>query len=177
MAKAKVGIAHCPSSNLRLGSGVAPVRKISRRGHSGWIGRGWLSVQRYFRHAGRSPASDARSSREVRRLVDACEASAAYGHPRRRRRRYRDDIGQIAAGKAADLAIFDVNRLDYAGSVGDPVASLLFCGVGHRAKWTIVNGRIVVENGILKNLDEGETTRKANAACLDLLRKAGAISK
>ena len=88
----------------------------------------------------------------------------------------RDDIGMIAAGKAADLAIFDVNRLDYAGSAGDPVASLLFCGAGHRTKWTIVNGHIVVENGALKNLDEAEATRKANAACLDLLRKAGAIA-
>ena len=69
-----------------------------------------------------------------------------------------------------------MNRLDYAGSAGDPAASLLFCGASHRAKWTIVNGHIVVENGVLKNLDEGDITRQANAACLDLLKKAGAIA-
>ena len=56
------------------------------------------------------------------------------------------------------------------------MTSLLFCGVGHRTKWTIVNGHVVVENGVLKNIDEGDITRRANAACLDLLRKAGAIA-
>jgi cytosine/adenosine deaminase-related metal-dependent hydrolase len=88
----------------------------------------------------------------------------------------RDDIGSVAAGKAADLAIFDVSGLDYAGSAGDPVASLLFCGASHRTKWTIVNGHIVVEDGRLKNIDEAAVARAANAACLDLLRKAGAIA-
>ena len=88
----------------------------------------------------------------------------------------RDDIGQISAGKAADLAIFDVDRIDYAGSAGDPVASLLFCGASHRTKWTIVNGHVVVKDGRLVNADEGDIVRRANAACLDLLSKAGAIA-
>jgi hypothetical protein len=52
----------------------------------------------------------------------------------------------------------------------------LFCGASHRTKWTIVNGHVVVEDGRLLNADEGDLTRRANAACLDLLRKAGAIA-
>ena len=88
----------------------------------------------------------------------------------------RDDIGQIAPGKAADLAVFDVDRIDYAGSAGDPVASLLFCGASHRTKWTIVDGRVVVEKGELVNADEKAVVREANAACLDMLKKAGAVA-
>lgn len=176
LAEAKVGIAHCPSSNLRLGSGVPPVRKYLAAGvnvglavdgsasndTSDMLGetRQAMLVHRVKSGVGSMPA------REALRMATRGGA-AVLG---------RDDLGQIAPGKAADLAIFDVNRLDYAGSAGDPVASLLFCGAGHRTKWTIVNGHIVVENGLLKNLDEGETTRKANTACLDLLKKAGAIA-
>jgi cytosine/adenosine deaminase-related metal-dependent hydrolase len=88
----------------------------------------------------------------------------------------RDDVGSIAPGKAADVAVFDVDRLDYAGSAGDPVAALLLCGASHRTKWTIVNGRVVVEDGRLAGVDERDLTRRANEACLDLLRKAGAIA-
>ncbi|MDE2144151.1 MAG: amidohydrolase family protein, partial [Elusimicrobia bacterium] len=176
LAKAKVGIAHCPSSNFRLGSGVPPVRKYMDAGvpvglavdgsasndTSDMLGeaRQTLLVHRVKSGVASMPA------RDVLRLATRGGA-AVVG---------RDDIGQLSAGKAADVAIFDVDRLDYAGSAGDPVASLLFCGAAHRAKWTIVNGKIVVENGRLVNADEGQVTRDANAACLDLLRKAGAIA-
>lgn len=176
LAKAKVGIAHCPSSNLRLGSGVPPVRKYLDAGvHVG------LAVDGSASNDTSDMLGEARQAMLVHRVKSGVASMPAREALRMATRGGaavvgRDDIGQIAAGKAADLAIFDVNRLDYAGSAGDPVASLLFCGAGHRTKWTIVNGHVVVENGVLKNLDEGETTRKANAACLDLLRKAGAIA-
>lgn len=176
LAKAKVGIAHCPSSNLRLGSGVPPVRKYLDAGVA--VG---LAVDGSASNDTSDMLGEARQAMLVHRVKSGVASMPAREALRMATRGGaavvgRDDIGMIAAGKAADLAIFDVNRLDYAGSAGDPVASLLFCGAGHRTKWTIVNGHIVVENGVLKNLDEGETTRKANAACLDLLKKAGAIA-
>jgi len=176
LAKAKVGIAHCPSSNLRLGSGVPPVRKYLDAGVS--VG---LAVDGSASNDTSDMLGEARQAMLVHRVKSGVGSMPAREALRMATRGGaavvgRDDIGQIAAGKAADLAIFDVNRLDYAGSAGDPVASLLFCGAGHRTKWTIVNGHIVVENGLLKNIDEGDVTRKANAACLDLLRKAGAIA-
>lgn len=176
LAKAKVAVAHCPSSNLRLGSGVPPVRKYLDAGVS--VG---LAVDGSASNDTSDMLGEARQAMLVHRVKSGVASMPAREALRMATRGGaavvgRDDIGMIAAGKAADLAIFDVNRLDYAGSAGDPVASLLFCGAGHRTKWTIVNGRIVVEDGKLKNLDEGETTRKANAACLDLLRKAGAIA-
>ncbi len=84
----------------------------------------------------------------------------------------RDDIGRIAPGKAADLAVFDLNKVDFAGAMSDPVASLLFCGTGHRTKWTIVNGKIVVENEKLVNTDEREIAERANHEAQRLLEKA-----
>lgn len=176
LAKAKVGIAHCPTSNLRLGSGVPPVRQYLDAGVN--VG---LAVDGSASNDSSDMLAEARQAMLVHRVKSGVGSMTARQALRMATRGGaavvgRDDIGQIAPGKAADLAIFDVNRLDYAGSAGDPIASLLFCGAGHRTKWTIVNGHIVVENGALKNLDEGETTRKANAACLDLLKKAGAIA-
>lgn len=176
LAKAGVGIAHCPSSNLRLGSGVPPVRKYLDAGVN--VG---LAVDGSASNDTSDMLGEARQAMLVHRVKSGVASMPAREALRMATRGGaavvgRDDIGQIAAGKAADLAIFDVNRLDYAGSAGDPIASLLFCGAGHRTKWTIVNGHVVVENGVLKNIDEGEVTRKANAACLDLLRKAGAIA-
>lgn len=176
LAKAKVGIAHCPSSNLRLGSGVPPVRKYLDAGVN--VG---LAVDGSASNDTSDMLGETRQAMLVHRVKSGVSSMPAREAMRMATRGGaavlgRDDLGQIAAGKAADLAIFDVNRLDYAGSAGDPVASLLFCGAGHRTKWTIVNGHIVVENGLLKNIDEGDITRKANAACLDLLKKAGAIA-
>ncbi|MBI4061285.1 MAG: 8-oxoguanine deaminase [Elusimicrobia bacterium] len=176
LAKAKVGIAHCPSSNLRVGSGVPPVRRYLDAGVS--VG---LAVDGSASNDTSDMLAEARQAMLVHRAKSGAASMPARAALRMATRGGaavigRDDIGMIAAGKAADLAIFDVDRLDYAGSAGDPVASLLFCGASHRAKWTIVNGHIVVENGMLKNADEGDVTRKANAACLDLLRKAGAIA-
>lgn len=176
LAKAKVGVAHCPSSNLRLGSGVPPVRKYLDAGVN--VG---LAVDGSASNDTSDMLGEARQAMLVHRVRSGVASMPAREALRMATRGGaavlgRDDLGQIAPGKAADLAIFDVNRLDYAGSAGDPVASLLFCGAGHRTKWTIVNGHVVVENGTLKNLDEGDVTRKANAACLDLLKKAGAIA-
>ena len=86
----------------------------------------------------------------------------------------RDDIGEIAAGKAADLAIFRTDTIDFAGAQSDPVASLLFCGTSHRTKWTIVNGHVVVENGRLVHHDEERLAAHANEIARDLLEKKAA---
>src|SRR6185312_3672395 len=176
LAKAKVGIAHCPSSNFRLGSGVPPVRKYLDAGVP--VG---LAVDGSASNDTSDMLAEARQMMLSHRVKSGVASMPARDVLRAATRggaavAGRDDIGQIAAGKAADLAIFDVSGLDYAGSAGDPVASLLFCGASHRTKWTVVNGHVVVENGHLKNIDEVDVARRANAACLDLLKKAGAIA-
>jgi cytosine/adenosine deaminase-related metal-dependent hydrolase len=176
LSKAKVGVAHCPSSNFRLGSGVPPVRKYLDAGVP--VG---LAVDGSASNDTSDMLAEARQMMLSHRVKSGVASMPARDVLRAATRGGaavvgRDDIGSIAAGKAADLAIFDVSGLDFAGSAGDPVASLLFCGASHRTKWTIVNGHVVVENGRLKNVDEADVARRANAACLDLLKKAGAIA-
>ena len=176
LAKAKVGIAHCPSSNFRLGSGVPPVRKYLDAGVP--VG---LAVDGSASNDTSDMLGEARQAMLVHRVKSGVASMPARDALRLATRGGaavvgRDDIGQLAPGKCADLAIFDVDRLDYAGSAGDPVASLLFCGASHRTKWTIVNGKVVVADGRLVNADEKQVTRAANAACLDLLRQAGALA-
>ncbi len=176
LAKAKVGVAHCPSSNLRLGSGVPPVRRYLDAGVP--VG---LAVDGSASNDTSDMLGEARQAMLVARVKSGVSSMPARAALRMATRGGaavvgRDDIGQIAPGKAADLAVFDVDRIDYAGSAGDPVASLLFCGASHRTKWTIVDGRVVVEKGELVNADEKAVVREANAACLDMLKKAGAVA-
>lgn len=176
LARNKVGIAHCPSSNLRLGSGVPPVRKYLDAGVP--VG---LAVDGSASNDTSDMLGEARQAMLVHRVKSGVASMPAREVLRMATRGGaavvgRDDIGRVEAGKAADLAIFDVSGLDYAGSAADPVASLLFCGASHRTKWTIVNGKVVAEDGRLKNVDEKDVARRANAAALDLLRQAGAVA-
>lgn len=176
LAKSGTGVAHCPSSNFRLGSGVPPIRKYLDAGVKVGLGvdgsasndaGDMLAEARMAMLAARVKTGvGSMSARDALRLATRGGA-AVLG---------RDDIGRLQPGCAADLAVFDVTGLDYAGSAGDPTASLIFCGAGHRTKWTIVDGKIVVEDGRLVNVDEKKVAADANAACLDLLRKAGAIA-
>jgi cytosine/adenosine deaminase-related metal-dependent hydrolase len=64
----------------------------------------------------------------------------------------RDDIGQLAPGKAADFFAVNLNRLDYAGALHDPVAALAFCAPV-RADYTVVGGRFIVKEGQLTTVD------------------------
>ena len=58
----------------------------------------------------------------------------------------RDDIGSLEAGKCADFFSIDLNTVDYAGALHDPVAATVFCAP-QKARYTVINGRVVVENG------------------------------
>ncbi len=173
LAKTGTGVAHCPSSNMRLGSGICRVREMIDRGvpvslavdgsasndSSDMLGeaRQALLLQRIRYGSGGITA------REVLRL--ATEGGARMlGY---------DQAGRIAVGALADLALFDMNKMEYAGSRSDPVAALLFCGYDHGADHVIVNGRQVVEKGRLLGMDEEKIRDGANAASRRLLEKAG----
>lgn len=173
MGRTGTGVAHCPSSNLRLGSGIAPIRMFldkkvpvglavdgsASNDSSDMLGelRQCMLVNRVRSGVGTMPA------RDVFRLATRGGA-AVLG---------RRDIGSIEPGKAADLSVFDVSGLEFAGSGADPLASLLFCGASHRARYTIVNGRIVVKDGRLVSVDESGLARRANKAAAALYKKAG----
>ena len=162
------GVAHCPSSNMRLASGIAPLRKMREAGVRVGLGvdgsasndsghllneaRQCLLLQR----VGHGPA--ALSAREA--LEVATRGGAAVLG--------RDDIGQIAPGFAADIVAFDLDDIGYAGQ-HDPLAALVFCAPS-RVAWSAIDGRVVVENGRLVTVDTGKLAREHRALAAKLVR-------
>ncbi|MFL5944722.1 MAG: 8-oxoguanine deaminase [Gaiellaceae bacterium] len=153
-----VGVAHCPSSNMRLGAGVAPVRDLLDAGVRVGLGvdgsasneRGDLFLEvkmaAYVARARGGPK--AMTVREALRLGTRGGA-AVLG---------RDDIGQLAPGKRADFAAWRTDGLELGGA-SDPVAGLVFAGP-HRVDRLYVGGEEVVRDGHLVRGDEGEIARE-----------------
>jgi 8-oxoguanine deaminase len=169
LARTGTSVAHCPSSNMRLGSGIARVREMldlgvnvglavdgSASNDSGdFLGemRAALLLQRV------KYGADALTARDV--FMIATENGArllGYGK-----------VGAVREGWAADLALFDVHRLEYAGALSDPAAALLFAGFDHGAAFTVVDGRVAVREGRLVGLDEEDVARRVNDVSRRLL--------
>lgn len=75
-----------------------------------------------------------------------------------------DKIGRLEPGAAADVVLFDLDQVAFAGGPStDPVAALIHCGTNHHVSWSIINGRIVVERGRIQGLAEQQLVHEANA--------------
>lgn len=165
----QTGVAHCPTSNMRLGSGIAPVRALVAAGARVGLGvdgsasndsshmldevRHALLLQRV---AGGALAA---SAREMLRLGTRGGA-AVLG---------RDDVGYLAPGMAADLAGIRLDALALAGgAVHDPLAALVFCRP-ERVDFTVVNGVPLVEHGRLTSLDVERIVAQHNALARTLV--------
>ena len=153
-ARTGTGVAHCPCSNMRLGSGVAPVREMIDAGV-----RVGLGVDGSASNDSGHMINEARQALLLQRVAkggaalsarEALELATLGGA----RALGRDDIGSLAPGKAADLAAFDLGDIGVAGAEWDPVAALVFCGP-LRADVTIVQGRVVVLEGRCVTVDRG----------------------
>ncbi|MCU7513098.1 MAG: 8-oxoguanine deaminase [Ignavibacteria bacterium] len=171
LARTKTSIAHCPTSNMRLGSGVARIKEMLRLGinvglavdgsasndTSDMLGelRNALLLQRV------KYGADALTCRDVFKMATV-NGAQMLNFP---------NTGKIKEGYLADLAVFNLNKLEYTGSLSDPLAALIFSGISHEAKYTIVNGRVVVENGWLTGEDEEYLMKKGNEASRKLLSK------
>jgi cytosine/adenosine deaminase-related metal-dependent hydrolase len=150
-ARSHTGVSHCPCSNCRLGSGIAPIRKMRDSGVNVALGvdgsasndagnliaeaRMALLLQRVQNGA---TAMSAREALEIATLGGA----RVLGRP---------ELGSLEPGKRADLAIWDVSGLEAAGA-WDPVAALMLCGPT-RVKHLFVEGRQVVRDGQITTLD------------------------
>jgi len=175
MAKTGTGVAHCPVSNLRLGSGIAPVPRMLDAGVP--VG---LAVDGSASNDSSNLLRELQTALLVHRVGTGVESM-----PARRvlematvggaRVLGRDDIGVLAPGKAADLAMFDLRGVEYAGATHDPVSALLFCGPGARAELVMVNGEVVVKDKHLVRLDEHLVAERARRASADLLKAAGIL--
>jgi cytosine/adenosine deaminase-related metal-dependent hydrolase len=152
------GVAHCPSSNLRLGAGVAPVRQLldaSVRVGLGVDGtasneRGdlFLEVKQALLVARGRGGPEALTAREALWLGTRGSASVLK----------RDDVGSLEAGKSADLAVWGLDGLELAGA-DDPVAGLVF-SAPHRVDRLVVAGEEVVRDGRLVRADEEEIAKE-----------------
>jgi cytosine/adenosine deaminase-related metal-dependent hydrolase len=143
------GVAHCPSSNLRLGAGVAPVRELLDAGVRVGLGvDGFLEVKQALLVARGRGGPEALTAREALRLGTRGGAQVLR----------RDDLGSLEPGKCADFAVWRVDGLELAGA-DDPVAGLVFSGP-HRVDRLVVAGDDVVLGGHLVRGDEEEIARE-----------------
>jgi cytosine/adenosine deaminase-related metal-dependent hydrolase len=157
MGESGTGVAHCPTSNMRLASGLAPVARYLGAGVPVGLGvdgsasndssnllaetRQALLVNRLAvaPGIGTGPLMTARQALELATLGGA----RVLG---------RDDLGALVPGRAADFIAVDLNRIEFAGAGHDPVAAVVMCSpVGVDKSW--VGGRQVVEDGRLVGLD------------------------
>ena len=166
-ARTRTGVAHCPCSNCRLGSGIAPVRAMRDAGVKVALGvdgsasndagnlileaRQTLLLQRVMQ-GGNGMA--AREALEIATLGGA----QVLGRP---------DCGSLEPGKRADIAVWDMSGIEAAGS-WDPVASLILCGPT-RVRDLFVNGRMVVQDGQMMTIDLASVIARQNKLAAQLI--------
>ncbi len=166
LGKAGTGICHCPSSNQVLASGICPVAALERAGAP--VG---LGVDGSASADSSNMIQEVRAAFLLQRLANGADhighkdalryatggSAACLGRP---------DLGSLAVGKAADLALFGLDELRFSGH-GDPLAALILCGA-HRADHVMTAGRWTVTDGRIPGLDLAElmARHRRNAARL-----------
>lgn len=172
LAETGTGVAHCPASNMRLGSGIARIPEMLKLGIP--VG---LAVDGSASNDSSDMVGEMRQALLLHRVNSGADAITAeqvleLATLGSARLLGRNDIGSLEIGKAADIAIFELDKLEYTGALSDPLAALIFSGINHEVDTTIVNGEIVVKDGRLVHVDEIEIISKGNHIALEMLRKA-----
>jgi 8-oxoguanine deaminase len=173
------GVAHCPNSNMRLASGIAPIKEYLAAGVK--VG---LGVDGSASNDGSHLLAEARQAMLLSRLREGITGFSLSNDPARKLMTARtalelatrggaavlgrSDIGSLEAGKCADFFAINLKRLDYAGGLHDPVAAAVFCQPV-KADFTVVGGKFVVRDGQLVTLDEHQLVEKHNRAAKRLL--------
>lgn len=179
-AQTGCGVAHCPSSNMRLASGIAPVWEYRKAGVK--VG---LGVDGSASNDGSHLLGEARQAMLMARLragILGASLSGASDLPIMTARESlematrggadvlgRKDIGSLEVGKCADFIAIDLNKLEYAGGMHDPVSAVLFCST-QQVDFNVVQGKFVVKDGQLNHLDLRNHVRKHNQAAMRLLQ-------
>lgn len=163
------GVCHCPSSNMRLASGVAPIRRmLDARVKVG------LGVDGSASNDAGHLLNEARQAMLVQRINENPAELAVYEALEIATRGGasvlgRDDIGLIAPGMAADFIAFDLNQVAFAGALHDPVAALVLC-MPSRVSVSVINGRVVVSDGVLQTVDVPVLVERHNRLSMQLIR-------
>ncbi|MGC8781953.1 MAG: 8-oxoguanine deaminase [Anaerolineae bacterium] len=169
-ARTGSGVAHCPSSNMRLGSGIAPIRAMRDAGV-----RVGLGVDGSASNDSNHLLAEARQAMLLQRVrepnpaalgaEEALEIATLGGA----RVLGREDIGALAAGMAADFIGYRLERLDFAGAQHDPLAALVFC-TPPKVDLSVINGRVRVKDGEIMGLDVAALLERHNAISRKMLR-------
>jgi 8-oxoguanine deaminase len=170
-ARTGTGVAHCPCSNMRLASGIAPIKRMRLAGVPVGLGvdgsasndgaqmvaevRQAMLLQR----VGFGP--DAMTAREALEIA-TLGGAAVLG---------RDDIGALVPGMAADFVSFELRQPLFAGAQADPVAALVFCAPSQVAH-SVINGRRVVKDGVLATVELGPVIERHNRLAQQLYEAA-----
>ncbi|MDO6388129.1 8-oxoguanine deaminase [Uliginosibacterium sp. 31-12] len=171
-ARSHTGVAHCPCSNMRLASGIAPVPQMLAAGVPVGLGvdgsasndgahmLGEARQALLLARVGHGPAAlSARQALEMATLGGA----RVLG---------REDIGALAPGMSADCVAFPLGDVGLAGgAVHDPVAALVFC-TPPRVAWSVINGRVIVRDGQLTSIDLPEVQRRHDVLARGLANAA-----
>ena len=194
-AQSGTGVAHCPCSNMRLASGIAPIRQMLNAGVP--VG---LGVDGSASNDAAHLVNEARQTLLLARVGRAMQAPETRISPNGERQTFfgcdlgpaemtardalalatrggaqvlgRSDIGHLAPGMCADLALFDLNTLAFAGgAVHDPLGALLLC-TSAQAAYTVVNGRVLVRQGQLASTELAPLIERHNALALQLAQQA-----
>ncbi len=169
MAASGTGVAHCPSSNMRLGSGIAPIRAMVDAGVK--VG---LAVDGSASNDSGHMLAEARQAMLLQRVklgASALSAEEALWLGTRGGAAVlgRDDIGALAPGMAADFIGVRLDSVSLAGAQADPLAALLFC-TPPTVDLSVINGKIIVEGGELRGLDLAAVVARHNEIAEKLLR-------
>ncbi|MGB9674310.1 MAG: 8-oxoguanine deaminase [Anaerolineales bacterium] len=173
------GVAHCPTSNMRLASGIAPIMKMLEKNVKIGIG-----VDGSASNDGSNLLEEVRQAMLVARLkagLDGASLSASDAPPLMTARQAlelatrggaavlgREDIGSLEVGKCADFIAIKLDHLEYSGALVDAVAAVVFCAPV-RVEYNYVGGVAVVKDGHLVSLDEKLLVEKHNQAARRLL--------
>jgi len=171
MGAAGAGMSHCPSSNMRLGSGIARIHELLEAGvkvslgvdgsASNDSGNMLLEIRNALYLSRLREQDKWLSARDVFRIATRGGAAALR----------RDDIGELSVGKRADLALFDISTLEYAGAQSDPLAALVFTVRMRPVDWLIVDGIIRIRNGESQVL-ESKLIASHNRLAAEMLTRA-----
>ena len=191
-AKHNCGVAHCPTSNMRLASGIAPIKEYRKAGVN--VG---LGVDGSASNDGSHLLAEVRQAMLLSRVKEGTTGFSASpppppvigrgagGEGERKLMTAREalrlgtrggaavlgrkDIGSLEPGKCADFFAVNLNRLDYAGAGHDPVSAVVFCQPV-RMDYTVVGGKFIVKEGQLVTVDERQLVEKHNKASKRLLQ-------
>ncbi len=183
-ARTGSGVAHCPTSDMRLASGIAPVVAWQQAGVRVGLGvdgsasndgshllneaRMAMLLQRVapdrylsVKPGGRGGFAGDASTQSARQALELATRGGApvLG---------RNDVGYLAPGMSADFIAINLNQVTYAGALHDPVAAVVFCQPPN-VDWSVINGQVVVENGRLATLDLQPHLERHNAISRQML--------